>query len=330
MKIPVTNRIFLGQQYSCISLNVIKKRMLTTLSLAMIILSAGCFNSSITPPQKYLSCNLTGKVPPKLVEIQQKLQQNQPKTARKLAERWIEKHPDSSYVDQALFLKAQGYMNNKLYYQAYETYESLLDQYSNSPLFAPALQRELEIARLFLAGAKRQVWHVFYLHARTEAVTILERIADRWPGSDLAAEAIMTEAAYYYKIHKYLEAQQTYELIVQNYKGNHYYAQAMKLSADATMAQYSGPLYDTVCLENARIRYLQYQRAFPKLAQKQNINEKLQLIEDYKAEKNYAIADFYRRTHEISAAKYYWQYVIKNWPNSKWAEKSQVLLRKYQ
>ncbi len=268
-------------------------------------------------------------LPEDLQEYQTLLEKGKAKKAEKKVKKWIKNNLDSEFLDQAYFIKGQSLFDQKLYYQSFLAYDELLDSCPGSPLFTAALRQQMEIARLFLAGKKRKVWRFIPASAKTEGLEILDRVSGRWPGSDLAASAIVMQADYYYNKKKYIEAQSAYQLIADNYTKCPYYQTSMLRNAETTYLQYNGPKYDTTCLLDARTRYLQYQARFDQNAAELKIPDILAQISEQLAEKEFAVADFYRRTHKIPQARFYWTYIIKTWPDSPYAQKSSELLQEH-
>jgi len=260
-------------------------------------------------------------VPKELVAAQKLLDAGRPKKAYQQVKSWIKKNEDSEVMDRALFLKAEAQFDRKLYYQSFEVYEEMLDGWGASSLFEAALRQQMEIARRFLAGEKRKVWGFIPASARTEGLEILDRVVERWPGSELAAQALMMQADYYYGRGRFVEAQATYQIVVENYTKSEYYEKALLRNAESTHAQYRGPLYDSGCLTDARLRYEQYRARYPQRAADIGIQQRIVRIRWEEAEKHYEIADFYRRTHQGEASRYYADYIQANWSETEWAKR---------
>jgi len=265
--------------------------------------------------------------PAELDQIEQLIKENHPDQALKDAKKWIKDHQDSDFLDEATFLKAQALFDKKLYHQAFRTYEKLLDNYATSRRFETALEQEVEIARRFLAGAKRKIWGWLPSGARTEALEIIDRVAQRWPGSQLAATALMMKADYYYRKGRFDEAQLTYQIIVDNYATSDAFEPALLGSAQSLHSQYHGPRYDGAPLHEAWFRYQQYQARYPQQAQNLGVAERLSQIETQLAHKDFVIADFYRRTHQPDAARHYWNYIPQRWPDTVSAHKARQMLQ---
>jgi len=266
-------------------------------------------------------------LPASLVQARATLLDGHAKKAEKLAAKWIEDHDEAApHRDSALLLKARARLQRRRLYKAFETYDQLLDEHPASKLFETALREQMDIARRFLLGERRKVWGFIPTSARTEAIEILDRVVERWPGSALAAEALMMQADFYYQRGRFLEAQSSYQLLVDHYSKTTLYERALLRNAEATHAQYRGPAYDSSCLTDARVRYVQYRARFAEKAAQLGITQRLQRIDWELAEKHYNIADFYRRTHQPQAARIYAQHVQQRWPDTVWAERAAQLL----
>ena len=236
------------------------------------------------------------------------------KKAYKLINKWIKQHEGSEQMDRALFLKGQSLYDQKSYYSAVEVYEQLLEDYGASSFFEASLKQEMVIAQLFLKGKKRWLWKFIPVSARTEALEILEGVARRWPGSELAAEALMLQGDYYQQHEQYIEAVATYQLLVEHYSHSRYYEPALLQIAKATHAQYRGPEYNDGCLMDARLRYEQYRSRFPGKAESLDISEQIETINWQECDKHLNIADYYTRTKRTGAAEYYLSYIDERWP----------------
>ena len=188
----------------------------------------------------------------------------------------------------------------------------------------------MEIACLFLTGSKRKVWGFIPVRAHTEALSILEKVADRWPSSELAGSALMIKADYYFDTGRFLEAQLAYQDVIDTCKdisrvsslGTSLYETALLKSAHATYLQYRGPYYDASCLDDTIIRYQRYQLSFPQQARQRGIAEEIRKIQDQQAQKELEIADYYMRTNRIQAARFYWEIIAKRWGQTSWGQQA--------
>jgi tetratricopeptide (TPR) repeat protein len=260
-----------------------------------------------------------GGLPAELIRAKRLLAEGEAKEAQEAAQEWLEENEGAAYADQAYWVIAQGLYDRGRYYQAFEKYEELLDGSPGTELFEASLRQEMEIGQLFLAGKKRLVWGFIPASAKTEGLEILDRVIDRWPGSEMAAEALMIQAEHYFAGGRFVEAQSTYQVLVESYSKSRFYQDALLRNAEATHGQYAGPGYDASCLTDARIRYEQYRARFPGHAGEIGIGPRIARIDWQLAQKHWVIADFYERTGRQGAARYYYEYVMSHWPDTEWA-----------
>lgn len=276
---------------------------------------------------------LAAKKPPltpeeRLDQAQTLIDKDKPAKAAGLLKEWIKENPESPALEQAYNMQAQAEFNRGHYYQSFEAYEKLIDKFNTSKHFATAVRQEVEIAKLFLAGKKRLVWGFIPAGAKTEGVEILDKVAEHWPGSELGAEALMIQGDYWYGRGRFMEAQQSYQLVANFYIKSSHFERALLRNAEATHAQYRGTKYDSRCLGEARVRYEQYRARFPERARQLGIDQRIEMIDYQLGEKTDQIARFYRRTHKDSAAEYYWKDVQRHWPASPWSQIAQENLQK--
>ena len=269
-------------------------------------------------------------LPEELSQCRQFLANGRPRKACKIAGKWIKGNPESPHMDHALYFKARGLYDRALYYQSFECFEDLLDRCASTSHFESALLFEAGIACEFLSGARRRIWGFIPVSARTEAVAILERVAQRWPGSELAATVLMIQGNYYFDRGRFLESQHTYQIIVEGYPNSPHYQPALLGSAAATHSQYLGSDYDTICLDESLIRYRQYRNGFPDRATADKVDQSEDLINRQKLDKELSIADFYRRTGKISSAITYWRYITEQWPGTDGSATAAELIRTHQ
>ena len=268
-------------------------------------------------------------VPPEVLEASDLIPTN-PRKAQKRLSKWIKANQNHPAMDDALFYKAQAQEARGKVYPALQTYEELAKNYGGSSHFYDTLHREVALAEEFLGGRRRPVLGgLLRFTAYDDALEVMENVALRWPGSELAGQALMKRANFYYERKAYEEAQQAYQLLIDNYQATEHYQTALRNSAEATLLQYLGPRYDPTPLIEAHTRYKQYLAQFPVAAAQEGAPAVLAGVEEMLAEKDFETADFYRRTHKIDQAQIYWQSIIANYPHTEWAQLSATLLLRH-
>ena len=133
---------------------------------------------------------------------------------------------------------------------------------------------------------------------------------------------------YYLRKKSYMEAADTYNLLIAEYPSSVYIRQARMRAARAYMNMFEGVSKDPVPLIEARERLLEYRQLYQGDSQSSEIEAMLAKIDELQAERDYQIGRFYERTGKKHAGRFYYEQVIERWPRSKWANKAQNKLGK--
>jgi len=236
--------------------------------------------------------------------------------ARKLVLDWLKKNRGAPDRDRGVFLLAEAYYQYGARIRAFYHLDELLDLHPDSKLFYPALEKQYEIADRFLRGYKRRLLGMPMLGAQEEGIDMLFRIQERVPGSPLAERALLRTADYYYDRGQYDLAADAYGAYTRGYPRSPVIHRVKLRQAFASLAQFRGRYYDVTPLIDARAQLESFQAAFPEMAEQEGVPAVLRRIDSSMADKLYATADFYRRTHEPRAAAYTYRYLISRYPDS--------------
>lgn len=287
-----------------------KATLITCFLLGLLLANSGCGPKTTPMPPTDL--------PPQLYKAKILIEDSHPKKAHKLITKWIKKHKDHPDMDRALFLKAQADLDRNRDYQAAESYDKLTKDHSNSRHFTESLEQQVVIAEKFLNGKKRHLMGLLWITAKTDAIEMLDKVIQRWPGSPLAVKALLLQADFFFNEERFVEAQDTYQLVIDHYKTAPQYRYALLQSAEATFRQFNGLRYDATPLIEARIRYAQARPQLPDGTTDADITDRLDDIENLLAQKELDIADYYHRTGQTQQARISWNQVATQWPDSPW------------
>lgn len=252
-------------------------------------------------------------------EIRQRLDAGQSRQARNLARDFIEDRPLSGLLEEAYFLAGEAELQRNRLWQAFEWYEKQLDNFPTGRLYERALVREMLIARKFLDGQKKIVWGIFRLPARDDGLEILQRIAERLPGSELAEESLMTVGDYHFSREHWLEAASAYQAYLDRFGQRFRSVDAEMRAARAMLNSYRGYAHDDTPLLEAEQRYLSFRARYPDVAAQEDVSGTLHEIEQQRAQKDYETARFYRRIGRDEAAAFYYREVMQLYPDTPYA-----------
>jgi outer membrane assembly lipoprotein YfiO len=254
-----------------------------------------------------------------LADIRSLIDSGQNARAIKAVDKVLLAHPSSSAREEAMNLAGQARMNQGRYWDAYDWFERQLANYPNGVFFDRALDREFTIARAFLQGRRRRAMKIFRVSARDDGIDILMRIAAHSPGSDLAERALLQVADYHYDRREYPEAIAVYDEFAKSHPRSGRRAYAMLRSARASLLTFRGIKWDETPLLDASVRFRVFARAYPAQAKRENIAGILAEIRQTLAHKVFYSGTFYERTNSPRSAVFYYRKVLREYPDSQWA-----------
>jgi outer membrane assembly lipoprotein YfiO len=281
---------------------------------------------SAVPAPTTAAATQAATVDPTLDLIEQLIQQGRFADARKRCVEWLLANKHSQWRDRGLFLEADalyGYGNR---IKAFFYLDELMDEYPESNLFYPALQKQYQIANAYLNGYKRRILYLPILGAEEEAVEMMYRIQQRSPGSPLAEKALLRTADYYYSSDDFDLAADAYGAYVRSYPRSAVLPRVRLRQAFSNLAQFRGLRFDATPVIDARIQLVSLMNDYPEVANQENIPQILQRIDETFARKLFGIADFYSRTHEPRAAVYTYRFLTSTYPSSPEAAKAKRAL----
>ena len=101
----------------------------------------------------------------------------------------------------------------------------------------------------------------------------------------------------------------------------------MELAIQSKIRQVGGPEYDGRKLTEARQMVDKAVRSFPELNDKKAfLDRTLTSINEQQAQKDYNVAEFYRRTKHPGAAHFYYELVKLRYPGTEWEQKATARL----
>lgn len=241
------------------------------------------------------------------------------RTAVAAVEKFCKAHADDPACEEAMLLGAQAELDAGRYFQAWEALEKMVAKYPSGDFLERALMREMDVANAFLAGKKRVIAGFIYLPAEDEGITILRKVAEHAPGSEIAETALLRIGEYRFDNREFAESAEAYDNYLQLFPKSVRAPYAMVQAARAMYASFRGVAYDEMPLIEAEQRYKILLDQYPAAAKKARAAEILKEINDLRAQRTYETAKFYTRVSRPEAAKYYYRQVADQYSSSRWA-----------
>ncbi len=297
-----------------------------TLIAATVLCSLTCIPALAAPPAaefrngRWQPVEAPASQPisdPDLDRIEELLHAGRNSAALKLGVYWVKNHPNTAPLrDRAIFLLGQANYQDGDRIRAFYYFDEVMDEYPESKLFFPALERQYQIADAYLKGYKDRFLGLPLFDRSEEAVEMLYRIQQRSPGSPLAEKALLRTADYYYSNADYDLAHDAYGAYVKNYPRSPQVPQVRFRQALSSLAQFRGIRFDPSTVLDARSELADVAVAYPDLAKEENVAGLIQKIDETLAAKLFQRADFYHRTNDPRSAVYTYRFMLMTFPNS--------------
>ncbi len=244
------------------------------------------------------------------------------------ADRW----PDSPLEEDALFMLAECLFFSDQYSKAEDAYEKLLKKYQYSRYVDKAVARQFAIGRYWeqhhLAEPHWPITPNFTDKTRPlfdtggYALKCYEHVRLNDPTGPLADDSPMASGTAHYNDGRFEEAAFEYDLLRKEYPKSEHAMNASLLCLDAKQRIYQGPLYDGTPLRDAgEVADQTLTRFGPALGEKRSLilDTKNQIVEQ-KAEREWSMAQYYDKNQYFGAARYYYNSIIEEYPQTKYSE----------
>lgn len=218
--------------------------------------------------------------------------------------------------DEALYLAALALIEDGHRIKAFYYLEELLDEHPASGYYQPAARLQYDIALSYLEGnADRML--IFPERHYDEAIEMLFRVQLRLPGSELAEDALLRTADFYFEQGDFDFAEDAYFVFADRFPRSPNVPVARLKQAFSNLKQYEGPAYDLTPLIDARTQLAQFEADFPQLAREQNLNRLFEWIDEQFAQKLLIQASFYNRTDRPESARLLLAGLVENHPDTR-------------
>lgn len=252
----------------------------------------------------------------KLEAIRKAIAEGRGERAEDLATRWIEDNPNHPMLVEAYLLRGDAKVARRRYWRSLYDYETVIRLYPGSEQYHVALEREFEIARLYVNGLNRHLLGMRLLDATPDGEELLIRCQERAPGSELGERASITLADYYFDDGDMYQASEAYDLFLINYPHSEHREWAMLRLIVANLARFKGEEFDPTGLIEARQWLRDYLEQYPAAAELNEAQGWLFRIEESLALEDYVIARWYEQRNEDVSAAYLYHRLIERYPGT--------------
>ena len=250
----------------------------------------------------------------------------------------VSRWPDSALEEDAMFLQGESYFFADRYSYAIDTYGELIKKYPNTRHLNVVGARQFAVARYWqdVDHAHHRPALVPNLIDHTQpwfdtggyAVNTYDSVRVNDPRGPWADPSIMAEANIFFQNKRYEDADYYYNLIRTDYPKSKYLMDAYLLGLQCKLLKYQGAGYNGKPLEEADQLIDQMLVQFPTElgAERDRIVKAKAEVRAQKATRDIKLAQYWDNGKHYGAARIYYAKVLKDYPQTPFAEEAKTRL----
>lgn len=255
----------------------------------------------------------------------------------------IDRWPDSTLEQEAMFKLADCYFFDDRYIKARDAYDALVSKYPNTSHLDTLVAREWEIARYWEAYERKDPDWVLTPNATDKtrpwfdtighAIKTYESIRLNDPTGPWADDAIMATANIYFQRGRYHDADINYSQLRSEYPRSEHQFDAHVLGLQSKLRKYQGADYDGAPLEEAEKLVKQLRTNFSgdmKPEDRERLRDVQAQLNLAQAERTMQMAKYYDDTKYYGPARDYYNELIAEHPASPLADQARTRVAEIQ
>lgn len=267
-----------------------------------------------------------------MADAQRYIAEGNPGKAVSKLSSWIEKNKRTRtpFIAQAYYLRGLARLENDREYKALFDFELVIRDFSDSEYYTKAVEREFDIAHLYLDGLRRRFLGIRFESGRTIAEELLVRTQERLPGSQIAETAALDLANHYYERRQLKLAAEMYDIFRINHPESRNLRYAMLRQIECNIARFKGPRYDGSGLLDAKLLIEEYTRDYPGESIRSGVTEGLDAwIDESAAQQALDTAKWYIKVKDLPSAKFVLARLLRRHPATIAADQAIDLMLKH-
>lgn len=310
--------------------------IITILLTISFFTSPSAFSYWMWTPQtkKWINPKYAPKDTPKdqLLYAMDLFQATEYKKALQEFEKLVSYYPRSEAAAEGQYHIGRCHEELQNLYQAFESYQKVIDIYPFSQRIDEIIKREYAIGERLFQGEKVKYVGLAFSAPPEQIIEIYKKVVTNAPYSEYAPMAQFRIGELYKKLQFYNEAIEAFQKVATDYPDSKIANDAQFQVAVCASAGSPGSAYDQQLTEEAINKFEEFAKKHPeselvKEAQK----EKIQLSEK-QAKSLYEIGQFYERQGRYKSALIYYEDIVNNFASASIApkamEKAEILKRK--
>jgi outer membrane protein assembly factor BamD len=238
------------------------------------------------------------------------------KAYKALLRRW----PLSFFAPEAQFRVGKILEDEADFYNAFKSFQKMVEKYPSSDYFEQALGEQYRIANLYLAGEPQRIWKIPVGPSMDRTVEMYQQIIKNAPFGTYAPQCQFNIGLAREQQRKFTDAVDAYQLVIDNYPMNSVAANAQYQIGYAWMRASTSGDYDMGAAKKAVDAFQDFLVRYPDSDKAVQAQENIQRLGQRQTQGAFAVAKFYETQHEPRAAFIYYNEVIREDPNGAQAQ----------
>ncbi len=242
----------------------------------------------------------------------------------------IKNYSESSLAKEVLFFLGVAYFNLNDYQLANRYFSRYLKGDFSPTYFEEAMHYKFAIAEKYKNGAKK---HAFknkgpkLLSGEEDAAELYDEIINTMPNHDLTAKSLFAKGELLFRSEDYKESVDTFKEVIKNFSKHELAQESYIQIAKVYLKQTTYKHQNIDLLDAAILNYNRFKEKYPENEKVKELEQILSEMKDKFAKGLYDIAAFYEKNKKSTAAILYYNKIINNYPDSKYAKYAQNRLQ---
>ena len=247
--------------------------------------------------------------------------------------RVIDRWPDSSLEEDALWQLAECQFFTDQYPKAEDSYDELVKKFANTKYLDRIAQRQFVIAQYWIGLDEKHHYATLMpnlldrsrplFDTRGRALKAYDHVRLNDPRGPLADDSIMAQANAHFLERQWLDADYFYGLLRTEYPDSDFLLQAHLLGLQAKLRAYQGAGYEGGILDEAEILADQVLVQFPDQLsrdEEDRVEKTRAEIASAQAERHWRRAEFYAKGKHYQSARIYYALIARDYPRTMLAQ----------
>jgi outer membrane protein assembly factor BamD len=236
----------------------------------------------------------------------------------------IRRFPRSDIAPAAMFNSARMYEKQGKLEKAFHDYQTIVERYPRSEHFEPALEAEYTIAKAYLDGKRIDVYGVPTMPSMAKAEEMFKKIVTNGPFSKIAPLAQYGIGQALEKSGSITSAVTAYQQVVDRYPNSEVGADAMYQIGYVYLQASRATGYDETAAVRAQEAFEDFLVKYPNSHKAPQAQDNLKTLQGRKSNDAFNIARFYDKQHNYKAAYVYYNEVLQQQPDSQQASRAKT------